>query len=261
MIRSPETTPAKKHEAICQALADGEGLFEIIARRYAVYPGIDRIRDFDDVLQLVREQALFILQAMADGSDRPGNFEAQLSKSAHSAIRDYADSRTRPMIGRGGAANRRAQLEIAQRELDGQIGTNSTPMASVVFGVTVESPTDYDASNHLEMQSVIDTTLREIACFESATLLEVGRMLFGWFPNDEKPSSAGFVWVQIPARTALAIRRRGRDDLQEDLLRELTLTLRCLTEASRRPKRPLLCRLIHRTVDALANEKSRDNFD
>jgi len=204
LIRSPETTPAKKHEAICQALADGEGLFEIIARRYAVYPGIDRIRDFDDLLQLVREQALFILRAMADGSDRPGNFEAQLSKSAHSAIRDYADSGQTTMIGRGGAANRRARMEIAQRELDGQIGTNSTPTASVVFGVTVESPTDYDASNHLEMQSVIDTTLREIACFESATLLEVGRMLFGWFPNDEKPSSADIAReLRIPARTAL----------------------------------------------------------
>lgn len=204
IIRDPEASQATKEREIEHIIAEGEGFFEVIARRYAVYPGLNIHRDFDDLLQIVRERAWVILTEMANGRERKGNFDAQLCMSAHGAIRDFADSGMNTLVARGGAANRASRAQAAREA----INESTTPPASnrpiVEFGLQVDRPSDSDAAAHLEMQSVIDRTLYEIARFESATLYEVARTMFAWFPDDEQPSMAEVARrVNIPLRTAV----------------------------------------------------------
>ncbi len=190
-VSDPSISDEAKTKAIEGILFKGTSLFELVARRYSVYPGIDRVRDFDDVVQIVREQAWLILREMANGGDRPGTFEAQLSKSSHAAIRDWADSGETTMGARVAAANRRARSELAQRELDDQTSqSHDQQRLSVIFGIEVDQSDGLDAAGHLEMQSVINKTLQEIAKFESPTLTSVAHLLLGWFPNNQQPSVA-----------------------------------------------------------------------
>jgi hypothetical protein len=190
-VRDPSVGEREKNISIEHIISIGQTTFEIIARRYAVYPGLDIVRDFDDLVQIVREQAWNILREMARGGGRPGSFEAQLSMSSHAAIRDYADSGATTMVSRGGAAQRRARIEIAQRELESRLSPHSNRShTSVTFGVEVERPSQEDASAHLEMKSVIDRTLRTIESLESPVLLTVAHRLLDWFPDGDEPTVA-----------------------------------------------------------------------
>lgn len=191
LVADPDVPAREKSRHIESIIGLGQRTFEIIARRYAVYPGVDVVRDFDDLVQIVREQAWRVLSAMAAGEERPGSFEAQLSKSSHAAIRDYADSGATTMVARGGAAQRRTRMEIAQRELESRLAPRTSPThTAVVFGIDVERTARGDASAHLDMRSVIDRTFAVIESLESPALLRVARHLLGWFPDGDEPTVA-----------------------------------------------------------------------
>ena len=191
LLREGDLSETVRVRTVEEIIRLGQSTFEVVARRYAVYPGLDIVRDFDDLVQIVREQAWRILKDIAGGRERPGSFEAQLSKSSHGAIRDYADSGATTMVARGGAAQRRTRAEIAQRELASRVSPpGSTPRTSLAFGIDVEKASRGDATSPLEMRSVIDRTLAVISSLESPALYQVAVQLLGWFPDGDEPTVA-----------------------------------------------------------------------
>ena len=201
----PSLTEREKDRIISDAAAKLTGLCARIARRHAKYPGLVWSRDGDDLTQLVNEQALLRLRRIAaEGSRSEVNFEVQLNSLARGAIRDFADSGENTMIARGGAAHRRARVDVVRREMNAQLTAEpekpeTSDLTTVLFDNDVESISMADASGHLEMQGNIDRTLAACARHESPVLLAVAIEMFSGFPNGGVPTAADIARLLLPA--------------------------------------------------------------
>ena len=93
-----------------------DDLYSRIARRYCRYAGLDWGRHADDLISMVKAEALRLLAEIAAGDPDAlacvSDIEASLFVRCHSAIRAYADSVGLPVVKRGQRALVRHQRRI-----------------------------------------------------------------------------------------------------------------------------------------------------